>query len=444
MIIEIPKQAFLPCYHNLISSDESIDIEFMWGGRDSGKSRHIAQMMVVECLRSKYFRCVLARKVFATIRDSQYQMIKDVIQEWGLDHLFDFVVNPLEIRCVNGNKFICRGVDEPGKLKSISNPSHCWAEEMNQLDLNDFIIILTSLRSNQNKVKIWCSFNPESTGTYHEYWLYKIFFKDKPYSFTDVWEIPVGRKVVRYTYRSTHTTYKDNPFCKPERQAVLEQLSVLDPYYYEVFTKGNWGNRNTDDPYCYAFDPDKHIKETKLNRAMPVYLSFDFNVNPITCGIYQHTTTASGTRIDVIQSIKLDNSNIYKMCDYINTHYSGCSFIVTGDATGRATNAMVQDGINYYTVIKEKLRLSSGQIRVPTVNPKVEENRVLVNVALHSADVRIDPNSCKGLIFDCQNVSVDEMGRIDKGSRENPKQRADHLDNFRYYLNSFHKNLLKT
>lgn len=435
----IEDEMYLPVYRHLLDSVE--DIDFLWGGRDSGKTRHIAMQLVSDCLSKPYFRCVLVRKVFNTIKESQWQVIKDVVEEWGLEELFTFNKNPLEISCINGNKFICRGMDEPGKLKSISNPSHCWAEEMNQLELDDFIVIMTSLRYNEGRVKVWCSFNPESEGDYNDYWLYKTFFRDQAaYNFTSVWQIPVGDAVIGFSYRSTHTTYKDNPYCKPERAAFLEQLAALDPYYYLVFTKGLWGNRRTEDPYCYAYDRDKHVHPVKLNSAYEVYLSFDFNVNPITCGVYQH----QGSRIRCVESIKLENSDIYKLVDYIKIHYKGCMFIVTGDATGKNTTALVQDGINYYTVIKSRLRLSNGQLRVPTVNPRVKDNRVLVNVAFHSADIKADPIMCKDLIFDWQNVSVSEAGEIDKGDRSNPKKRSDHLDNWRYYLNTFHKHLLKS
>lgn len=241
---------------------------------------------------------------------------------------------------------------------------------------------------------------------------------------------------------STHTTYKNNTKVSLQRIAFLERLKDIDPYYYQVYTLGQWGNRNTEDPYCYAFNEQKHVSATRIlpERGLELILSFDFNVNPVTCGVYQHR----GTNIRCIESIKKENSDIYKILEYIITHYKGYMFLVTGDATGKNTNALVKDGINYYTVIKSKLNLGGAQLRVPTVNPKVSENRVLVNVAFHSANIQADPLMCKDLIFDWKNVSVTEAGEIDKGDRSNPKKRADHLDHFRYYLNAFHKHLLKS
>lgn len=442
--INISKKVFLPCYHHLLKSNA--DIDFLWGGRDSGKSAHIARQLIMDCLRLPYFRCVLVRKVFNTIKDSQWQLIKDVVEEWGLSHLFTFNSSPLEIKCANGNKFLCRGMDDPGRLKSISNPSHAWGEEMNQFELDDFIVLMTSLRYNKGEVKVWGSFNPECDGEFEEFWLYKTFFDNNQFNFTSTWtlEIPPGPlfpqgEKVEYKYQSTHTTYKDNKYCRPARIIFLEKLSEIDPYYYLVFTEGKWGNRKITDPFVLCYSKEKNEGKTVIRPDLELCLSFDFNVNPITCGVYQH----EANYIWGIESIKLDNSDIYKLCDYIISAYGKYLLLVTGDATGKNTSALVQDGINYYTVIKSKLNLGQAQLKVPSINPVVKENRLLVNAVFHNCIVTLDSERCKGLIFDCKNVSVNDVGGIEKGDRNNPKKRSDHLDNWRYYLNTFHKHVLK-
>jgi hypothetical protein len=387
----------------------------------------------------------MVKKTANSIEAAQWQTIKDIVTQWGLSELFRFKTHPLSIECVNGNKFISRGCDDPENLKSIKDPSDVWYEEGNQLDLSDFITVATTLRSSV-KVQQWISFNPEAEGDFTEFWIYRLFFRKYEgniyTNFTSTWTINLpNASPVSFTYTSTHTTYHDNRFCTSERRAFLEQLSDLDPYYYMVFTLGKWGNKVVTDPFCYCFSKEKHVRPTVLQRNLEVKLSFDFNLNPITCGVFQD----SGSKIWGVESIKLDNSDIYKLCDYIirPDKYSGCNFLVTGDATGKNSSAMVQDGINYYTIIKAKLDLSINQIKVPSVNPPISENRVLVNAVFHNCDVSLDPIKCKDLIFDCKNVGVDDFGKIEKGDRANPKKRADHLDNYRYYLNTFHKNILK-
>src|SRR5947209_5341485 len=149
--LEIDEELFLPKYRHLLESEKLFDIDFMYGGRDSGKSRHVAQQLLMSCLSLDYFRCVLIRIVKYTIIGSQWQLLKDVAEQWGISHLFNSTVSPLEIRCLNGNSFISRGCDEPGKIKSIANPSHCWIEEGNQLEHEDFIVVMSSLRSDYGK-----------------------------------------------------------------------------------------------------------------------------------------------------------------------------------------------------------------------------------------------------------------------------------------------------
>ena len=440
--VVIPKRVYLPCYQHLNHS--TADINFLWGGRDSGKSHYIAQRLIRKCLKADFFRCIMVKKTGNSIEASQWQTVKDIVEEWGLSSLFTFKKSPLSIECVNGNKFLARGCDDTANLKSIKDPTDVWYEELNQLDLYDFITVASTLRSNKVSTEQWGSFNPEAAGDFEDFWLYKTFFADQPdvyRNFTGEWviDLPNDEKY-HLTFSSTHTTYLDNPHCKAARKAFLLKLEEIDPYYYKVFTLGKWGNIQVGDPFCLTFDRKKHVKPTTLNKVYPVALSFDFNVNPITCQVFQEYDNWQYG----IESIKLENSDIYKLCDYINLKYQGCFFLVTGDATGKNTTALVQDGINYYTVIKAKLNLAIAQLKVPSVNPRVKDNRVLVNAVFSLCNIILDPVGCKGLIFDLENVSVNDIGEIDKGDRSNPRKRADHLDGFRYYENTFHKNILKS
>ena len=147
--------------------------------------------------------------------------------------------------------------------------------------------------------------------------------------------------------------------------------------------------------FAYAFDKDKHVSKIPLqfNPDQPLYLSFDFNVNPISCLAAQHYNETTYC----LRSFKLENSNIYALCDVIVATYPGALVIVTGDATGRATTALVQDTLNYYKVIKQQLQLTDGQIKVTTINPSLVENRVVVNAVLQTRDIVIDKQLCSPL-----------------------------------------------
>src|SRR5687768_4439880 len=96
MEVQIKRHKFLPCYQHLLESND-FDIEFIWGGRDSGKSQHVAQHLIHLSLSLEYFRCVLIKKTFESIKDSQWQTVKDITENWNIDDLFNFNKSPLEI-----------------------------------------------------------------------------------------------------------------------------------------------------------------------------------------------------------------------------------------------------------------------------------------------------------------------------------------------------------
>lgn len=227
-----------------------------------------------------------------------------------------------------------------------------------------------------------------------------------------------------------------NPNIDPKE--VEEARLQLDPLTFAQEYLASFVTENLT-AWAYCYDPKKHIGKTALNKAYEVKLSFDFNRDPITCGVFQDYND----QIYGIEQIKLQNSNIYNLCDYIKAIYGNCLLIVTGDATGRSSSALVKDNINYYTVIKSNLNLSANQIRVPSVNPSLEENRVLVNSVLHHKNVTLDDQKCKALIFDLEHAQVLPDGSLDKTDRKDPTKQLDSLDCFRYYLNSFFRHILK-
>jgi len=438
--VEIDDSVYLEVYRPLLDSDA--DIDFLWGGRDSGKSTFLAMFLIVCCLELPYFRCILIKKVYRTIKDAQWQMIKDIVEEWGLKDLFVFNKNPLEIRCINGNTFLARGCDDAGNIKSMANPSHAWYEEGNQLTTEDMVVISTTLRSNRGRVKQLFSFNPESEGNYVDHWLWPYFKEHVPrgvMTFNNAIEVKVpNEEPYQMTYTSTHTTYQNNPYCTSERKASLENLITIDPYYYQVFTKGKWGNKAVLRPFAFAYDPAKHDGLPEYKQEELVYLSFDFNRNPMTCTVFQWYDDW----VYALRSIKLPTSNIYEMCDFILELYPSAVFVVTGDASGNNGSAMVEDNLNYYLIIKQKLNLNNHQIVVPTVNPPLKKNRMLVNAVLSNLNFQLHVEDAYDLKWDFQNVETWADGSLKKGDRNDSAQQADILDTCRYFFNTFLRDLV--
>lgn len=428
--VQIPKKVYLPCYQHLLDSDA--DINFLWGGRDSGKSHFIAQKLIEKCMTADYFRCILVKKTFNSIHDAQWQTIKDIVNQWGLSSLFQFKESPLSIECVNGNKFLARGCDDPANLKSIKDPSDVWYEELNQLTLNDFVTVATTLRSDKAKVQQWCSFNPETEGPYDEFWLYKYFFKGRDYNFTDKWVIQLpNNDPIEFIYTSTHTTYHDNKHVTNERIALLEWLADSDPYYYTVFAEGVWGNIKAGSPFIFNFNKKKHIKKgLEAIPHLPIILSFDFNTEPITCLVGQ----CDGLHeVRILDEYRLINSDIEELCTRIISDYQDRMLLVTGDASGQNRTALKRD-LNYYKEIKRVLQLGMGNFKIPAGNPRVKNTRVLCNALLKKHTNYFFSDRVPFLVLDIDMCEVDEKGGIDK---KKDKHKSHLLDAWRYFNYTF-------
>lgn len=413
----------------------------LWGGRDSGKSHFAAQKLIIDCLRLSYFRCILVKKTYESIKDSQYQTLKDLIYEWNLEHLFKFTTSPIEIVCVNGNKFIARGCDKPEKLKSIKDPTHVWYEEGNQLSYEDFITITSTMRSSKAEyLQEIFSFNPEHPGELEDFWIYKHFFKGKDQkSFEDKIELEIDGEVVEMPYIVHHSTYHDNPYCTADRKIILEGLKMTNPYYYSVFTEGNWGVKEVESPYITAFDETKHINSIAVFDPIKQFiLSFDFNVDNTTV-LFSHIGHDYIHFFEEMTAIDLPKLLI-KIKDKYGKWLANC--LVTGDRSGQNRTHMISDSMNSFRMIKNALGLSTHQFKI-IVNPPHKENRLTCNTILaFHPNVYFNP-SCKETIFDLKYVECDQEQRIIKKDRSVANQKGDFLDDFRYTLNSFKRKWVK-
>lgn len=221
-----------------------------------------------------------------------------------------------------------------------------------------------------------------------------------------------------------------------EARATLPNGVFLELYYGIPFV-------NASNKFAYAFDKKRHVRKTSINYNYPIYLSFDFNKNPISCVVVQIIDGA----IHIPHVIKLENSDIYRLCAYIKNKFTIAGqpdpeFIVNGDASGNAGSAMVKDNLNYFRIIKTELDLTIGQMQQLASNPKMEQNQVLVNAVLEHVEHYIDPDGSQGLIFDLEFAEMLPDGKLKKADREDPTQQLDALDGYRYFLNRNFKHML--
>lgn len=236
----------------------------------------------------------------------------------------------------------------------------------------------------------------------------------------------------------------DNPFVYSDVD-YMESLKTMPPLEYDLFVNGDWESFAVNNPYAYCFDEKRHVFEgLQYNPDLDILLSFDFNVDPITCIAAQHYVFQEKPELHIIKEFKLSNANSEALCDVIIAEFSHLNpiYVVTGDGTGH-NRSSISGNTNHYVVIKSKLDLVSSQIKAPKRNMAPKNLRVLMNSLLQNYTVKID-SRCERLIKDLKYVEVDGDGKVVK-DRSDENKKADLLDCFAYLnemeLRSFVKNL---
>jgi len=378
-----------------------------YGGRGSAKSDYAAKKLIYRCLSEKYFRYLLVRNTYATIKDSSYQTIKDIIYELGLQSLFEFKLQPLEIHCVNGNSFIARGCDDTQKIKSVKDPTGVWWEEDIPIE-NDFITVTTSIRTQKaNYLQEIFTINPEVDGHYQDHWFWQRFFKGKlDKTFNDVVEIEIDKDTTaNLTYSVHHSTYADNKWIPNEFIAFLKNLRVSNPYYYTIYCLGEWGNRAAGGLFYKLFNRAKNVDSAiSYNPDLALHLSFDFNVNPYMSATIFQVVGKVVYCIDEIATESPKNTSKGVCDEFIRRYYShNAGLFIYGDPSGRNEDTRSEKGFNDYIVIENELKEYRPVRRVASKHPPVVMRgnfiNTLFNEGFNNSSIVIS-DKCKHLMND--------------------------------------------
>lgn len=202
----------------------------MKGSAGSGKSVDTAQQYLIRLLKDKGRNLVCIRKSDITNRDSTYAELTGAIYRLKLDKYFECRLSPLQIKCINGNQIIFRGMNDSKqreKLKSITfqrgKLTDVWIEEATELQQSDFEIIDDRLRGELNPnlfYQIKMTFNPVNKN----HWIKRVFFDRKD---SDV--------------LAHHSTYLHNRFIDEAYNRRMMRRKEVDPDGYRIYGLGDWG-----------------------------------------------------------------------------------------------------------------------------------------------------------------------------------------------------------
>lgn len=417
----------------------------LYGSRGSSKSDYTAKRLIFQCLTFGYFKCILYRKNYNSIKDSSYETLKQAIYDMGLESVFVFKQNPLEITCINGNKFIARGGDDPNKLKSIKDPTCVWYEE-DIPDEMDFATITLTIRSTKAELlqEIF-TINPQTEGEPQDNWFYKRFFQDKTeLNFREKITVEVEGRLVDYYYTVHHSTYHHNRWLRDEVKAQIEDYKRTNPYLYSVYGLGLWTPKETGGNFYPAFKRAVHVVNKTYIPELPLHVSFDFNVNPyMTCLVFQ----ARGKEIWLLDEIcgKYPNNNTAGTCQlFMNRwrNHKGGVFVY-GDPAGKAEGTRTEAGYNDFRIIQQHLAPLRPGMRILPKAPPVKMRGDWINAILNHNEGGLSftiNESCINTIADFSYLKVDSDGTKFKQKVKDPEtgvtyEKYGHTsDSTEYYL----------
>ncbi len=396
MEISISKSLFNPLYWHLdkYMNDPNIRYVLVYGGSSAAKTYSVVQKVLIDSIYSRDKYLVL-RKYSSDIEDSIFADFTGITNRWKLSHLFTPIKN--KISNVLGGVIRFRGMDDPEKVKGITNIKWVVLEELTQFDNQDFKQLRKRLRGRENQ-KIIGMWNPIS----EEHWIKKeiidkqSWFEQPKFIYgVEFSELSDDSSVLMNEEKNTvliKTTFKDNYWITghPKNEKIgykdvhvladFENDKKFDYDYYRVYALGEWGRLDSGGEFYKSFDVARNVEKTFYDPTKPLHLSFDENVNPYLAVTIWQTENNILSLIDEIALTQPNNTLQHVLTEIEKRYYFHESgMYIYGDATSRKADVKLEKGYNFFTLITNGLKRFHPQIRVPLSNPSVMVRGLFIN-----------------------------------------------------------------
>lgn len=468
-----------------LMQDTAIRLIILFGGSSSGKSYSVAQLILIMTLWDGE-NSLIMRKVGASIGKTIYEDFKVAAKQLGIYHLFKFKDGIHQIVCLsNGAKIDFGGLDDPEKIKGISNYKRLVLDEWSEFESEDFKQVRKRLRGKVGQ-QIITTFNPIN----ETHWIKKEVFDREQWHDVSMDIVIGGRKVppeltAVKSIRMNEAKYILNPRTKEveehEPDTVIIQSTYLnnfwvvgspdgtygyydeqciadfekdrinDPDYYNVYALGEWGVIRTGSEFFGSFARSKHTAEVAYDPTLPVHLSVDSNVLPyITCTYWQ--VAVDGDRYGVRQigetCAESPNNTVRKAAKLVakQLHEMGVDRVILhGDASTKAANNIDDEKRSFHDLFIDTLQKCGIDVedKVSNRNPSVPMSGEFINAIfdgiLPGLNIIIS-DVCKVSIEDYQSVQKDVNGAILKTKVKNPTTKQTYeahghiSDTFRYII----------
>lgn len=463
--------------------DATLRFIILYGGSSSGKSYSVAQTILIQTLQDGENTLVM-RKVGASIQKTIYEDYKVAAKGLGIDHLFKFQQNT--IKCLyNGAKIDFSGLDDPEKIKGISNYKRVHLEELSEFDEPDLKQIRKRLRGKVGQ-QIICTFNPVSetcwikrklfdTEKWHDVPMtVEIAGKALPEELTKVKSIrmnstksilnPRTRQieehapdmvVIQSTYLNNFWVVgsPDGTYGYYDEQCIadFEKDRLNDPDYYNVYALGEWGVIRTGSEFFGSFHRGRHSGEHPYIPDLPIHISVDNNVLPYISVSYWQVDLSTGIKIWQFHETCAEspNNTVKKSSKLVGKYLKDIGYCdkvyLHGDASTKAANSIDDEKRSWMDLFIDTLQKEGFEIedKVGNKNPSVAMTGEFINAIFDEIvpgiEIGID-ESCTVSIEDYMSVQKDANGAIlkikvkNKTTMQTYEEHGHLSDTFRYVV----------
>jgi len=260
-----------------------------YGGRGSGKSWTIAQLLVIKSLE-KPTRILCAREIQKSILDSCLQLLSDTIYRLGVESEFD--IQATQILGKNGSRFIFEGLKSNiSKVKSMEGIDIVWCEEADQMTATSWNTLIPTIRKPGSE--IWVSFNPsdEMDDTYQRF----------------VVNPPEESYVVK-------VNYSENPWFPQELEKERLHMKSLNETLYQHIWEGEPVANKEGSYWSKYINPDQ-VTNVPVEPRFPVNTYWDLGVSDSTAIWFVQTVA---NEIRVLHSYENQGEGLAHYINYIH------------------------------------------------------------------------------------------------------------------------------
>lgn len=314
--MKLNRKKFNPLGFHLLSLLKNPDVRIiiLQGGSSSGKTYSAAQVLLLLALNTGENTLVL-RKVGATISKTVWKDFKKAAKRLGIAGEFRFKEGIKQIVCLaNGALIDFGGLDDPEKIKGISDYKRVLMDEFTEFDEPDFKQVRKRLRGEAGQ-QVITTFNPIS----ESHWIKKKVYDaekwhDIPMTVTlggrtlpleltkvkaikmnnarhimnprtgEMYEHAPDTVIIQTTYLNNFWVVgsPDGTYGYYDEQCIadFEKDRVNDPDFYNVYALGEWGVIQTGSEFFSSFKRPTHTGPVPYDPKLPIHISVDSNVLP--------------------------------------------------------------------------------------------------------------------------------------------------------------------